>query len=92
MTILYGIACVIAIIFMIVFMFIGIWLFIVALKAYKQLRYKNYILEKINQKLDVSRKSVSNNEEISISEEANDFDEHLNYSNIRDFDKLDKNY
>ena len=93
MTILYGIACVVAIIFMIVFMFLGIWLFIVALKAYKQLRYKNYILEKINQKLDVSRKPFSNVEN-PTSEEANilnDFDEHLNCNNIRDFDKLNKN-
>lgn len=87
MTILYGIACVIAIIFMVVFMFIGIWLFIVALKAYKQLRYKNYILEKINQKLDVVHKSAFNNEESSTSEEAND----LNHINISDFEKLDKN-
>ena len=32
---------------MVLFMFIGIWLFIVALKAYHQLKYKNFILEKI---------------------------------------------
>jgi len=89
MSILYGIACVVAIVFMIVFMIIGVWLLLVALKAYKQLRYKNYILEKINQKLGVSRKTSPNGEN-TTSEEMdilNDFDEHSNCSNIRDFDK-----
>lgn len=90
MSILYGIACVVAIIFMVVFMFIGIWLFLVALKAYKQLRYKNYILEKINQKLGVSRKTSSNGENTTSGEIdiLNDFDEHLNCSKIGDFGKL----
>ncbi len=45
MSILFGASCVVAIIFMTTFMFIGIWLFITALKAYRQLKYKNYILE-----------------------------------------------
>ncbi|MGG7178806.1 hypothetical protein ACQPU1_14520 [Clostridium paraputrificum] len=52
MSILFGATCILAILFMATFMFIGIWLFIVALKAFRQLRYKNYILEKIYQKLD----------------------------------------
>ena len=42
MSILFGASCVVAIIFMATFMFIGIWLFITALKAYRQLKYKNY--------------------------------------------------
>lgn len=51
MSFLMGATFIIGIIFMLTFMFIGIWLFIIALKAYNQLRYKNYILEKINQNI-----------------------------------------
>ena len=58
MSILYGATCVVGIIFMLTFMFVGIWLFIIALKAFQQLRYKNYILEKIYQKLDILAKKV----------------------------------
>jgi len=53
MSVLFGATCIIGIITMIIFMFIGIWLFIIALKSYNQLRYKNYILEKINQNLSI---------------------------------------
>ncbi|HEY5525209.1 MAG TPA: hypothetical protein VIK26_07735 [Clostridium sp.] len=58
MSILYDATCVVGIIFMLTFMFVGIWLFIIALKAFQQLRYKNYILEKIYQKLDILAKKV----------------------------------
>ena len=94
MSILYGITCVVGIIFMIVLMFIGIWLFIIALKAYKQLRYKNYILEKINQKLEVSHKTSPTSENTFTEEttNSNNFDEDLNCSNVCNFDKLDKKY
>lgn len=60
MSILYGATCIVGIFFMCVFIFIGIWLFIVALKSYRQLRYKNYILEKIYQKINFN----SNSEDI----------------------------
>ena len=53
MAILYGATCIVGIIFMVAFLFIGIWLFKTALKSYEQLRYKNYILEKIYQKLSI---------------------------------------
>lgn len=76
MTILYAIACVMAIIFMSLFMFIGIWLFVVALKAYKQLRYKNYILEKIYQSIDNSFNTNKSPEEI---ENLLDFDTDLDF-------------
>jgi hypothetical protein len=51
MSILYGFVCVVFIIFMLILIFIGIWLLVLANKAYKQLKYKNYILEKINEKI-----------------------------------------
>lgn len=53
-------ALIVGILFMLTFMFIGIWLFIVALKAYNQLCYKNYILEKIYQKISMDNSSISN--------------------------------
>jgi len=59
MSILYDATCVVGIIFMLTFMFVGIWLFIIALKSFQQLRYKNYILEKIYQKLDILAKKVT---------------------------------
>ncbi len=40
---------IIAILSMLVFMFIGIWGFILLIKIYNQLRYKNYLMEKLIQ-------------------------------------------
>ena len=37
-----------AIIFMLTLMFIGIWGFILMMKIYNQLKYRNYILEKLS--------------------------------------------
>jgi hypothetical protein len=53
MSILYGATCVVGIVFMLTFMFVGISLCVTSLKSFQQLRYKNYILEKIYQKLDI---------------------------------------
>ena len=58
MSILYAATCIVGIVFMIIFMFIGIWLFIVALKAYHQLKYKNFILEKIYQKMNTDKNTI----------------------------------
>ena len=78
---LTGSVCIIGIIFMLTFMFIGIWLFIVALKAYNQLRYKNYILEKISHNLDLLCKT---NQDFS-------FDDFLTEENAQNFNKSDMN-
>ncbi|MGV8983081.1 hypothetical protein [Clostridium sp.] len=40
---------IIAIFAMIIFMFIGIWGFIFLIKIFDQLRYKNYLMEKLVQ-------------------------------------------
>ncbi|MCR6514866.1 MAG: hypothetical protein ACRDCB_14420 [Clostridium sp.] len=56
MSFIIGATSIIGIIFMLTFMFIGIWLFIIALKTFSQIRYKNYILEKINQNLSIIAK------------------------------------
>lgn len=79
MSVLFAATCIIGIICMIVFMFIGIWLFIVALKAFNQLRYKNYILEKINHNLT----TLSKKDNFSV----NDFDfDDINENNNEDED------
>ena len=40
---------IISIIFMLVAMFIGIWGFVLMMKIHNQLKYRNYILEKLSQ-------------------------------------------
>ena len=40
---------IVSIIFMLTSMFIGIWGFILMMKIYNQLKYRNYILEKLSQ-------------------------------------------
>ena len=40
---------IISIIFMLTLMFIGIWGFVIVIKMYNQLKYRNYILEKLSQ-------------------------------------------
>ena len=59
MNYLVGTFIIVSILFMCVFMFLGIWLFIVALKAFRQQRYRNYILEKIYQKISKISDSLS---------------------------------
>ncbi|AOR22549.1 hypothetical protein [Clostridium taeniosporum] len=84
---------IVAILFMLVFMFIGIWLFIVALKSHKQLRYQNYILEKICQKIntlsDKMYLSETQNDNLDYSRDEIDSDnsyEDISNDNISGFD------
>lgn len=90
MTFLVGAVSIIGILFMLTFMFIGIWLFIIALKTYNQLRYKNYILEKMSQKLDAL---YINKQEYSYEDFLNDETQgSFNISdldNVKDFEKRD---
>ncbi|NME83158.1 hypothetical protein [Clostridium sp. SM-530-WT-3G] len=60
---LAGAFIIVSILFMCVFMFIGIWSFIVFLKSYRQTRYQNYILEKISQKLNSIANSMPKKED-----------------------------
>lgn len=101
MSVLFGASCIVAIIFMVTFMFIGIWLFIIALKAFRQLKYKNYILEKIYQKLDSisqSYNSIPKDEKADvITRDFLDFfdldneENSSNVENIKDFDRAKEN-
>lgn len=57
---------IIAIIFMLTLMFIGIWSFVIANKAYNQFKYKNYLLEKIaNQLAILTESSLTKSEQDS---------------------------
>lgn len=90
MAFLVVLVSIIGILFMLTFMFIGIWLFIIALKAYNQLRYKNYILEKMSQKLDTL---CINKQEYSyedfLSDETPDGFTISDLDNVKDFEKRD---
>ncbi|MBZ9636729.1 hypothetical protein [Clostridium sp. FP1] len=53
---------IIAICAMLTFMFIGIWGFILLIKIYDQLRYKNYLMEKLIQntsKLSLAHENIA---------------------------------
>lgn len=60
---------IISIIFMITFIFIGIWGFVIFNKCYRQLKYRNYILEKIENRLALNNEfQIKNNKETTNEE------------------------
>ena len=64
---------IIAILSMSVFMFIGIWGFILLIKIVNQLRYKNYLMEKL----------IQNTSNLYLNHEKRDYPKHdLNPENI----------
>ena len=65
MEFLTGAFLIVSIVFMCVFMFIGIWSFVVYLKSYRQKRYQNYILEKISQTLSLISDNIDNSDKDS---------------------------
>lgn len=78
---LTGAFFIVGIVFMCVFMFIGIWSFIVYLKSYRQTRYQNYILEKISQKLSIISDKMSDD---------NSEDKYSYLTGEEDFDFIDE--
>ncbi|MBE6072737.1 MAG: hypothetical protein E7208_12440 [Clostridium butyricum] len=95
---LFGAFAIVSIIFMCVFMFLGIWLFVVALKAFRHQRYHNYILEKIYQQLskisDVLSSEVNKNDYSYLigEEDFNLADDRSTdeIDNVTDFNKQEK--
>lgn len=70
---------VIAILFMLTMMFLGIWSFVIANKAYRQIKYKNYLLEKIAHNISLIRKKDK------IFDNLTDIDDDsVSYSDIKD--------
>lgn len=68
---------VIAILFMLTMMFLGIWSFVIANKAYRQIKYKNYLLEKIAHNISLIRNKEK------IFDNLNDIDDSVSYSEIK---------
>lgn len=89
MNYLAGTFIIVSILFMCVFMFIGIWSFIVFLKSYRQTRYQNYILEKISQKLNSIANSMPKEEESSDKYAYLTGEEDFAYTEDNDNTKLD---
>lgn len=97
MEFLIGAFLIVSIVFMCIFMFIGIWVFVVYLKSYRQSRYQNYILEKISQKLSLICDNMDNSgkdDKYAYLTGDEDFefsdDESSNINNITDFTKQEK--
>lgn len=67
---------IVAIIFMLTLIFIGIWSFILFNKCYGQLKYKNYILEKIEYHLSQNSmdKEIIDEELDILNNEDSDLD------------------
>ena len=88
---------IVSIVFMCIFMFIGIWSFVIYLKSYRQRRFQNYILEKISQKLSIICDNIDNSckeDKYAYLTGDEDFefsdDESSNINNITDFTKQEK--
>lgn len=69
---------VIAILFMLTMMFLGIWSFVIANKAYRQIKYKNYLLEKIAHNISLIRNKDK------IFDSLYDMDDSVTYSDIKE--------
>lgn len=74
---------VIAILFMLTIMFLGIWSFVIANKAYRQIKYKNYLLEKIAHNISLIRNKEK------IFDNLNDMNDSVSYSEMKE-NLLDK--
>lgn len=71
---------IVGILFMLSFMFIGIWSFIIFLKMYKNQRINNYLLDKINK--GISSLNLSNDESVLDSLDFDFDDSFLDNNNL----------
>ena len=71
---------IVGILFMLSFMFIGIWSFIIFLKIYKNQRVNNYLLDKINK--SISSLNLSNDESVLDSLDFDFDDSFLDNNNL----------
>lgn len=94
MRFLTGAFLIVSMVFMAIFMFIGIWSFVIYLKSYHQKRYQNYILEKINEKLSLlcdNTDSQHNNKYAYLTgDEDFEFTEEDKLDNVTDLNKHEK--
>lgn len=79
---------IVGILFMLSFMFIGIWSFIIFLKIYKNQRINNYLLDKINK--SISSLNSNNNESVVDSLDFDDsFLDNNNLDSANNIIKMD---
>lgn len=79
---------IVGILFMLSFMFIGIWSFIIFLKIYKNQRINNYLLDKINK--SISSLNLNNNESVVDSLDFDDsFLDNNNLDSTNNIIKMD---
>lgn len=79
---------IVGILFMLSFMFIGIWSFIIFLKIYKNQRINNYLLDKINK--SISSLNSNNNESVVDSLDFDDsFLDNNNLDSTNNIIKMD---
>lgn len=71
---------IVGILFMLSFMFIGIWSFIIFLKIYKNQRVNNYLLDKINK--SISSLNLNSNESVVDSLDFDFDDSFLDNNNL----------
>ena len=71
---------IVGILFMLSFMFIGIWSFIIFLKIYKNQRVNNYLSDKINK--SISSLNLNNNESVVDSLDFDFDDSFLDNNNL----------
>lgn len=88
---------IIGILFMLTLIFIGIWSFILANKAYSQIKYKNYLLEKISNRLAIltettydKKNSDSDLSDLNTDDKEEIFDTYADLFTDKDSD-LDSN-
>lgn len=74
---------VVAIVFMLIMTFLGIWAFVIANKSYRQIKYKNYLLEKIAHNISLIRNKEK------IFDNLNAIDDSVSYTKIKE-NLLDK--
>lgn len=80
---------VVGILSMLTFMFVGIWGFIILNKIYAQMKYKNYLLEKLNLNINGIKKHGILDQALNAVEQ-NGYNENLNTAEQSDDENEEK--
>lgn len=74
---------IVGLLFMVTVLFIGIWSFVLMIKMYNQMKYRNYILEKLSQNVySISSKIANGDKTVPSSDNQSEDDEDSTLSNI----------
>lgn len=88
MSILIWTTCTLGILFMSILSFASIWIVVLSTKAFRQMKYKNYILEKIYSKIDT--KPHINTSEVESTLHLDKEDTTSSIDNLKNFDIKNK--